>query len=212
MTGNDSDFSFSDAALNVVSNGTIVVTVNTTGGTTKGYVQLRRLYGKDGLRLDLGKTFPRIKGNYDCSVMDFTDNPVSGAGEFNEKGKAIEIYGTFMPKSAIGVNKRMMNGSTLDLTMVTGAFSCNFPKGTNGSGNQKLTFSADSTITMNLEGRTDLKTIAKSESPYIVTWSTKPADTTMFVLDEATRPHFKCKVTDAGLLLKKTNGLVIIVQ
>ena len=55
--------------------------------------------------------------------MDFTDNPVSGAGEFNEKGKAIEIYGTFMPKSAIGVNKRMMNGSTLDLTMVTGAFS-----------------------------------------------------------------------------------------
>ena len=71
MTGNDSDFSFSDAALNVVSNGTIIVTVNTTGGVTKGYFQLRRLSGKDGLRLDLGKTYPRIKGSYDCSVMDF---------------------------------------------------------------------------------------------------------------------------------------------
>lgn len=212
MTGNDSDFSFSDAALNVVSNGTIIVTVNTTGGVTKGYVQLRRISGKDGLRLDLGKTYPRIKGSYDCSVMDFTDNPVSGAGEYNEKGKTIEIYGKFLPKSTLGVNKRMMNGSTLDLTMVTGAFSCNFVKGTNGTGNQKLTFAANSTITMNLEGRTDLKTIAKSESPYVVKWSTKPADTTTFVLDETTRQHFKCEVTDAGLRLKKTNGLVIIVQ
>ena len=212
MTGNDSDFSFSDAALNVVSNGTIIVTVNTTGGVTKGYFQLRRLSGKDGLRLDLGKTYPRIKGSYDCSVMDFTDNPVSGAGEYNEKGKTIEIYGKFLPKSTLGVNKKMMNGSTLDLTMVTGAFSCNFVKGTNGTGNQKLTFAANSTITVNLDGRTDLKTIAKSESPYIVTWSTKPADTTTFVLDETTRQHFKCEVTDAGLRLKKINGLVIIVK
>ena len=212
MTGNDTDFAFDESALNVVSNGTIVVTVNTTGGVTKGYVQLRRLYGKDGLRLDLGKTFPRLKGNYDCSVMDFTDNPVSGAGEYNEKGKAIEIYGTFMPKSKIGVNKRMMNGSTLDLTKVTGAFACNFPKGTNGTGGQKLTFSGDSTITVNLEGRTDLKTIAKSASPYVVTWSTKPAGTTTFVLDAATRQHFKCEVTNAGLRLKKIKGLVIIVQ
>ena len=65
---------------------------------------------------------------------------------------------------------------------------------------------------MNLDGRTDLKTIAKSESPYIVTWATKPADTTTFVLDEVTSQHFKCEVTDAGLLLMKTNGLVIIVQ
>ena len=212
MTGNDTDFSFSEDALNVVSNGTIVVTVNTAGGTTKGFVQLRRLNGKGGLRLDLGKTFPRIKGSYDCSVMDFTDNPVSGAGEFNEKGKAIEIYGTFLPKSAIGVNKRMMNGSTLDLTMVTGAFSCNFPKGTNGSGNQKLTFSADSTITVNLEGRTDLKTIAKSASPYVVTWSTKPADTTAFVLDAVTRKQFKCEVTNAGLKLSRIRGMVILVK
>ena len=212
MTGNDSDFSFSDAALNVVSNGTIIVTVNTTGGVTKGYFQLRRLSGKDGLRLDLGKTYPRIKGSYDCSVMDFTDNPVSGAGEYNEKGKTIEIYGKFLPKSTMGVNKKMMNGSTLDLTMVTGAFSCNFVKGTNGTGNQKLTFAANSTITVNLEGRTDLKTIAKSENPYVVKWSTKPADTTTFVLDAATRQHFKCEVTDAGLRLKKINGLVIIVK
>ena len=212
MTGNDSDFSFSDAALNVVSNGTIIVTVNTTGGVTKGYVQLRRISGKDGLRLDLGKTYPRIKGSYDCSVMDFTDNPVSGAGEYNEKGKTIEIYGKFLPKSTLGVNKKMMNGSTLDLTMVTGAFSCNFVKGPNGTGNQKLQFAANATITVNLDGRTDLKTSAKSESPYVVTWSTKPADTTTFVLDEATRQHFKCEVTDAGLRLVKTSGLVIIVQ
>ena len=92
------------------------------------------------------------------------------------------------------------------------AFSCNFVKGTNGTGNQKLTFAANSTITVNLEGRTDLKTIAKSENPYVITWSTKPADTTTFVLDAATRQHFKCEVTDAGLRLKKTNGLVIIVK
>ena len=145
--------------------------------------------------------------------MDFTDNPVSGASAINEKGKQLEIYGRFMPKGTLGVNKTMKNGSTLDLTHVSGSFSCNFTTGSGGtSTQQKLTFAANSTITVNLDGRTDLRTIAKSENPYVVKWSTKPADTTTFVLDAATRQHFKCEVTDAGLRLKKINGLVIIVK
>lgn len=82
----------------------------------------------------------------------------------------------------------------------------------NGVTTSTTTTISNSTIMVNFEGRTDLKTIAKSESPYIVTWSTKPAGTTTFVLDVATRQHFKCEVTDAGLRLKKINGLVIIVQ
>ena len=213
MSGNDSDFSFSDDAVNVISNGTIVVTVNTANNTTKGFFQMRRLSGEDGLRLDLGKCYPRLRGNYNSSVMDFTDNPVSGASAINEKGKQLEIYGRFMPKGTLGVNKTMKNGSTLDLTHVSGSFSCNFTTGSGGtSTQQKLTFAANSTITVNLDGRTDLRTIAKSENPYVVKWSTKPADTTTFVLDAATRQHFKCEVTDAGLRLKKINGLVIIVK
>ena len=83
----------------------------------------------------------------------------------------------------------------------------------NGVTMSTTTTISNSTIMVNFEGRTDLKTIAKSESPYIVTWATKPADTTEFVLDAATQElGFKCKVTAAGLRLMKNKGLVIIVQ
>ena len=108
----------------------------------------------------------------------------------------------------------MMGGSKVDLSQRTGSWNSRFSNTQDYQDkNTKVSFAANSTITVNLEGRTDLKTIAKSESPYIVTWATKPADTTTLVLDEATQElGFKCKVTDAGLRLMKTNGLVIIVQ
>ena len=75
---------------------------------------------------------------------------------------------------------------------------------------------ASGTVTVNLAGRTDLKTIAGSASNYIVKWSTdsgmgEPSGTT-FKLDAATAKYFKLKKDSTGLKLRKIKGLVIIVK
>ena len=130
----------------------------------------------------------------------------------------MEVYGTYTPPpESFGFNMMMMDGSTMNLSEQSGTWSCSFVNSggyVNGSDKPtSMSFKENATITINLDGRTDLKTIAKSESPYVVTWATKPADTTTFVLDAATQElGFKCKVTDAGLRLMKNKGLVIIVQ
>jgi len=52
-----------------------------------------------------------------------------------------------------------------------------------------------------------------SESPYIVTWATKPADTVSFVLDDATAAHgYEVRVRDAGLELVPPYGFMLIVR
>ena len=213
MTGNDSDLTMDAGAVNVISNGTMTFTVNTAGSTTKGYFAIRRLSGRDGLKLDTGKTYPRLQsGAYVSTVMDYTSNPVAGANAINLSGRYMEIYGRFSPQSAMGFNMTMMDGSTLDLSKLEGTFSCNFSNGSGGTASQKLSFAAG-TVAVNLEGRGDLKAIAKSESPYIVTWATKPADTVSFVLDDATAAHgFKVRVRDSGLELVPPYGFMLIVR
>ena len=216
MDGYDPDLQTKNVTI---SNGTFAATVNTYNGNTKGYVQIYKLNGRDGLNLDLGNTCLRLTtdGVATSQVCDFTANARNEQGSvYSYSTSRLQIYGTFTPQNVRGLNMTMMDGSTLNLSRLTGTFNCTF---TNPKYNNKtdgtlcnLQFATDSTITVNLDGRTDLKTIAKSESPYIVTWATKPADTTTFVLDEVTSQYFKCEVTDAGLLLKKTNGLVIIVK
>jgi autotransporter-associated beta strand protein len=217
MTGRDSDFNFLANGPNVVSNGTISVTVGTTSGSTKGYFAIRQINGKDGLRLDLGNTYLRMQdGVGNSSVMDFTANPVGDV--YNQNNNRLQIYGTFTPKTATGFNMTMMGGSTLDLSQWAGAYNCAFPDNTYKKGSNQpcdLQFAANSTITVNLDGRTDLKTIAKSESPYVVKWATnaKPAATTTFDLDAETQElGFKCKVEDTGLKLSRPKGMMLIVR
>ena len=203
-----------------ISNGTITATVNTYNGNTKGYVQIYKLNGRDGLNLDLGNTCLRLTtdGVATSQVCDFTANARNEQGSvYSYSTSRLQIYGTFTPQNVRGLNMTMMDGSTLNLSRLTGTFNCTFtnPKYDNKTEGTlcNLQFATDSTITVNLEGRTDLKTLAKSESPYVVTWATKPADTTTFVLDAATQElGFKCKVADAGLRIMKNSGIVIIVK
>jgi hypothetical protein len=223
LDGKDPDFYFQQTGSGVttsttttISNGTFKVEVASTAlnGSNQGYhawVHIANLNGKDGLNLDLGGSTLRMElATANSSVYGFTATPKFGDVKST---KTMEVYGTYLPASSYGFNMMMMDGSTVDLSQRTGSWNSRFSNTQDHQDkNTKVSFAANSTITVNLEGRTDLKTIAKSESPYVVTWATKPADTTEFVLDEATSQHFKCKVTDAGLRLKKTNDLVIFVK
>ena len=110
----------------------------------------------------------------------------------------------------------MMDGSTLNLANWSGAFDCTFtnPKYSNNTAGTlcDLQFNANSTVMVNLKGR-DLWAIANSESPYIVTWKTRPDDTVSFTLDEVTaKKGFTTEVCDEGLKLVAPQGFSIFLR
>ena len=109
----------------------------------------------------------------------------------------------------------MTTGSTLDLTEVTGTWdnktnvldltSASVDKTTK---NGKVSFTG--AITVDLSGRTDLRRIAKSESPYVVTWGSQPNAT--FTLDAATKKNFKIEPDGTGIKIIPCGGLTVFIK
>ena len=114
----------------------------------------------------------------------------------------------------------MQDGAVLDLSGRSGFFSAvsSISAASNVSSEfinprKTVQFPAHGTVTVNLAGRTDLKTIAESESNYIVTWSEyygQPATTT-FKLDDETKERFALSPDATGLRLVK-KGFVMILR
>jgi hypothetical protein len=218
LNGQDPDFGASAMPASgdggwTMSNGTFRATVIVKNATTKtGWVHIRNLNGKDGLSLDLGNSDPRLNYTRDSvsqtsSVWNFTSSTPLNKSVVSDGNSVMEVYGTYTPKSTYAFKLMMMDGSAIDLTAKTGAWSTAVTKGT------ALTFSANATVTINLAGRTDLRTIAKSDSPYVVKWSSEPAATTMFVPDAQTAADgYKLKRVTDGLKLLRPKGVMIIVK
>lgn len=74
----------------------------------------------------------------------------------------------------------------------------------------KVSFASGAAITVDLTGRTDLRTIAKSESPYVVTWDSQPNAT--FALDAVTGKDFKIQPDATGIKLVPRDGLTVFVR
>ena len=115
----------------------------------------------------------------------------------------------------------MCNGSTLDLSKITGSFDL-----TNAVANttsacsgvigdmtfQSGTAEESSIINVNLAGKTDLIAIKNSESPYVVTWLSQPANVE-FVLDAQSRANgYRIYSEAEGLRLKRFTGMIILVK
>ena len=116
----------------------------------------------------------------------------------------------------------MCNGSTLDLSAITGSFDLTNTVANTASfvadgviGDmtfQSGTAEEPSVINVNLAGKTDLIAIKKSESPYVVTWLSQPANVE-FVLDAQSHANGYRIVPEAGgLRLNRTTGLMILVR
>ena len=74
------------------------------------------------------------------------------------------------------------------------------------------TAEAPSIVNVNLAGRTDLIALKNSESPYIVTWSSQPANVD-FVLDAQSRANgYRIYSEAEGLKLKRFTGFMILVK
>ena len=111
----------------------------------------------------------------------------------------------------------MTTGSTLDLTEVTGTWDnkTNVQDLTTSYADQttkigKVSFADGAAITVDLSGRTDLRTIAKSEAPYVVTWGSQP--NAMFTLDAVTKRDFKIEPDGTGIKIIPCAGFAVFLR
>jgi hypothetical protein len=128
----------------------------------------------------------------------------------------MDIYGTFTPNSLYGFNMKMMDGSTVNLTGKTSAWSSIFTQNTSTL-NCKVEFEAGGTVTVDLTGReAEMESLAKgevegNERGYVITWNTKPTDV-KFLPKMANAEKYKLSVTDNGLRIYRQRGMTIIVK
>ena len=85
------------------------------------------------------------------------------------------------------------------------------------SGNAALDFAAGtaaapSVVNVNLAGRTDLRVLAKSENPYIVTWSAQPSNVDFVLDDETQSAGYRLASRAEGLSLSRIRGFMLIVK
>lgn len=127
----------------------------------------------------------------------------------NRGTAALNVYGTFTPTTQYFYGCTMQDGSTMDLTRWPESAGwpmySRFTKGTTN-----LTFTAG-TVNVKLAGRSDLKTLANAERPYVITWDSMPE--TDFELDADTAAHgFRLSKDATGLRFGMRRGLEIIVR
>ena len=159
----------------------------------------------------------KLKGNADVGGLVYE-------GTFWAKNTVVShllVYGRYLA-GPCHLPISMRNGSTLDLSAITGSFDL-----TNAVANttayvasavvgdmtfQSGTAEEPSVVNVNLAGRTDLSAIRKSESPYVVTWLSQPANVN-FVLDAQSRANgYRIYSEPEGLRLKRFTGFMILVK
>ena len=139
-----------------------------------------------------------MKGNADVGGLVYE-------GTFWAKNTVVShllVYGRYLAGPChLPIN--MCNGSTLDLSAITGSFDL-----TNAVAN--TTAYVASAVVGDMT--TDLIAIKNSESPYVVTWPSQPANVD-FVLDAQSHADGYRIVPEAGgLRLNRTTGLIILVR
>ena len=159
----------------------------------------------------------KLKGNADVGGLVYEGT----VWEKNNSVAHLLVLGRYVAGPChLPINMR--NGSTLDLSKITGSFDL-----TNAVANttayvtdgvigdmifQSGTAEAPSIINVNLAGKTDLNAIRKSESPYVVTWLSQPANVD-FVIDAQSRANgYRIYSEAEGLRLKRFTGFMILVK
>jgi len=135
---------------------------------------------------------------------------------YNQGSAAMNVYGVFKPVTNFYYGCTMQNGSTMDLRAWPAdsgwPMYSRFTSGKKDIGFASGTAESPSVVNVNLAGRTDLNAIRKSENPYIVTWSSQPANVN-FVLDAQSRADGYRLYSEAeGLRIKRFTGFIILVK
>lgn len=132
--------------------------------------------------------------------------------DYNAGTAEMKVHGTFTPRTAYFYGCTMMDGSTIDLSGKTGAWS---PTSSFTGGSKTVGFAANATVTVNLSGRGDLWEISHSDSPYVILWEegNAPSASVTFVPDRQTaRERYYFGTDSTGLRLKYRAGTVFIMR
>lgn len=210
--GKDPDFDFSGTRAQgkghlVLKNGT----VKTVGST--GWWQEANTDGTQGGSYDIS-TAIRHQGAAVSTVSNLTFRTPANRGNpvGPDAGALHRVYGTFTPISPYFHNVEMLTGSTIDLSMKTGAWSTTCSNFT-----FKVTFATDATVTVNLTGReAEMASLAHgevagNESGYVITWDAKPTNV-KFVPKMANAEKYVFYQNGSGLRIARRKGLVIVVK
>ena len=143
----------------VVSNGTINV-VN--GGWL--YVPAEKTCDATDNAAILSSTALAIAGT--LNVKDFTDAKTTNANSYDSSSGAINVYGTFTPKSDYFYGVTMQSGSSFDLSTKTDPWNV----ASSAADNNTVSFADNAVIGLVLGERTTRGSIP------VVTWTTAPAN------------------------------------
>ncbi|MBP5227007.1 MAG: hypothetical protein J6336_06450, partial [Kiritimatiellae bacterium] len=204
FAGKDPDMNINTGA--VIRNGTLITRV-VEGGSA--WFHDNGLQGRDGLTLDLSTTL-RLNTKDTVSTVQNLIIRTQFPNVISEDRHVLEIYGTYTPLSPYGMNMMMMDGSAIDLTSKTGAWSTTF---VNEKNTFELAFAENAAVTLDVHDRADLFELARSEDPYIVKWATEPDASVSFALDNATAKRgFIVKRDATGAKLIFVGGTTIIIR
>lgn len=154
--------------------------------------------------LDAEKTNFDITGNSiqlwgTTTVHDFTCNTTAAPNKGRDGNYDLFVSGTFRPVTRNFTKTILMDGATLSLVDQTGTWSVDgsvvaSPVYT------RVVFPETGTIYVDVTGRTDIHTLGKSESPYLVKWHTGEVPTGVkFKLIGAPAPGYGLVVDSTGL-------------
>ncbi len=139
-------------------------------------------------------------------VANYTANWISTTANANST-RPIEVYGTFTPATTHFHGVEMQDGSTIDLT----GWSGGWPLASDlKAGVKDVLFASGATVKIDISGRTDMKALAKSASPYLLTWSAVPSNVTFAMADGSTYVDgVRLRYDETGLKVETMRGLVI---
>ena len=144
-------------------------------------------------------------------ALDVGDYEALYTGTSNAGTGALNVYRTFKPVSTNFYGPTMQDGSTMDLRAWPESAGWPMASGFK-AGSTNVQFAANATVNVNLEGRSDLKALAKSAVPYIVTWDSAPSGVAFTLDAETAMLGFKLRPVSEGLRLEYHKGLMIIVK
>ena len=182
-------------------NGTVDITSGGYFQTAGSYVTATNVDFKMNCALILNNQFS-VRG-YEADFYSTGSN--SGTAQ-------MRVSGTFRPTVAAYYGCTMLAGSTMDLAAWPGSWPMTSAFGSNGK--TELEFADSGEIAVNLAGRDDLKSLARSANPYIVSWASGASvPGAEFVLDAATASAgYRLKKDETGLRLVYGKGMMLIVR
>ena len=142
-------------------------------------------------------------------VDNYTAKWISTSGKASSTS-SIKVCGRFTPATTHFHGVEMQDGSTIDLT----GWSGGWPLASDlNAGVKDVLFASGATVKIDISGRTDMKALAKSASPYLLTWSTAPSNVTFAMADDSTYVDgVRLRQDATGLKVETMRGLTITVR